>query len=361
MAPHVMVVEPHTYHTSLLRMYAEFLPSLLGAADVRITYAVRGRRLAAVREFLPPGAAVIALGRGAFDVGPGTAVASWWVEHRLRALVRKHAPDVVVLNTLDDVTVQRAFRRLRVPHKIGLIHNGASAVPTWPATPGTLLACLHRYNFEDMSATEAFGAYFSPYFLPAVTRAPTVAGGPLRIAASGVISMPRRDYALLLDVAGRLHAAGGPAPVLFDIVGESADRDGPQLQREISARGLDDYFRMHTGLSDSSYYQLLCDADYVSDLVRPDAGPYQHGKVTLAYGNSGALGRPLLLHRDVADRIQLPPAAAAIYTTIDDLMAIVAAGPAAAEPRAQRYREYVATEIARNHDQLRSVPFRRET
>ncbi len=351
----VIVLEPHGYHTSFLRTYAELLPSLLGTDELDIRYVVRRRLVNATRALLGPGASVESLALGPVDFGPGHTMGAAWMHWRLGSVLRRFAPDVLVCNTLDDAAVQAQFRRLAVGLKVGVLHNTRDAQQWSRPVHGEILACLHRYNYLALRDEMPIRAYFSPYFLPRYPRQEPPADAPLCIAAAGVVSFDRRDYRLLVEVAGRLASRGRGPAVVFDIVGEARDRDGPELRRIVAARGLDGFFRFHSRLTDDDFFQRLNAADFISPLVRPGEGPYADGKVTLAYGNSGALGRPLLIHRAVAHQIQLPDAVCATYENADELLAIIRTGRAAAECLVSPYRDYVRAEIAANHAHLAEV------
>ncbi len=351
----VAVVEPHAYHTSFLRMYAELLPSLLGTGALEIRYLVRGKLIESIRALLGAEAAVESLALGPVDLGPGHAVGSWWVRQRAGAFVSSYKPDVLILNTLDGEIGQGLFRQLPARVKIGLLHNAHTEGPVWQPGAGESIACLHRYNYEALRDELPITAYFSPYFIPRYNRQRPPLGAPLRIAVPGVISFDRRDYELLVDVAERLAAAGLASRVVFDIVGESRGRDGPRLRRLVESRGFGRFFRFHTDLTDSEFFQRLCNADFICALVRPGEGPYARGKVTLAYGNSGALGRPLLVHRAVALRTQLPESVCATYESVDDVLDVIRTGREAAEDLVAPYQRYVRDELAANREHLSDV------
>jgi len=350
----VVVVEPHGYHTFFLRMYAELLPSLLGTDELDIRYIVRRKLVESTRALLGPGALVESPGVGPVDLGPGNPVGSAWFKFRVSALIRRHAPDVLIFNTLDSGPAQTLFRRLPADVKVGLLHN-PHALRSWRPGAGELIACLHRHDYEAMRDALPITTYFSPYFLPEYQRQQPKEDTLLRVAVGGVISFDRRDYELLVQVAALLAARGVVDQVVFDIVGESKIRDGPRLRRLVEAGGLGDFFQFHSGLTDGEFFQRLSDADFICALVHPRKGPYGKGKVSAAYGNSGALGRPLLIHGAVARRIHLPESVCATYEDADDLVGIILSGRALAEELTAPYRKYVLGELAANRDHLSRV------
>ena len=112
---------------------------------------------------------------------------------------------------------------------------------------------------------------------------------------------------------------------------------------------------LHSWLSYSEFFQQLQRAHYVMPLVDHLRGLYtSDGKVTLAFGHSGAYGKPMILHRDIASAWGVPEEACVIYTSTENLVKRLSdLSPDSFRPK--RYRRWITGKIEENRSFLRKL------
>jgi hypothetical protein len=262
-----------------------------------------------------------------------------------------------VFNTVEPATVRHVFRQVRHPLKIGVVHNPRrEAVANGTRESGELLFCLHDYNYRLLEKDMSVDGYLSPFFK--FRDLPSGSGSEHRveIAVLGVVSFTRRDYPMLIELAEELAQQSPPPDVVFNILGDADVRDGRRLRRMISAGGLERFFTLHRWLPDAEFIRQFRRADYVMPLLRAGESTYRaRGKVTAAYGHSGAFGTPLILDREVASFWGVPESTCVAYAGPRDLADRLNRGLGGLADRTQRYRSLISGKIQKNRLFLKNL------
>ena len=218
-----------------------------------------------------------------------------------------------------------------------------------------MILCLFDYNYELLRPVKPVDGYLSPFFENYVFPTRPRPHEKTEIAVQGIISFDRREYEMLIDVCRYWKTLPDQFSVVFNIVGDLEARDGPKLRRMIVEEGLQRFFKLHSWLPDRDFFQAVQQADYVMPLVSGRKGPYlSGGKVSLAYGHSGAYGKPMILHRDVASRWGVPEDLCVTYSSpesLADQLSRLTRDP----DRVARYRQWIAGKIETNKSFLRRL------
>ena len=248
------------------------------------------------------------------------------------------------------------FRNLKHPLKLGIVHNPLrKGIDYEPRPDNEMILCLHDYNYRLLETKKPVDGWLSPFFRGRHARERAVPTETTEIAVQGVISFNRRNYRMLVDVCRELANKARPPSILFNILGDSTIRDGPALRESVVRHRLERFFRFHRWLSDTEFTEQLQRAGYMMPLLHQDERQYAaDAKVTLAYGNSGAYGTPLLLHRDLATEWGLPDDTCVTYAGVDEL-AQTLAQISDDTVRAARYSQFVDAKIRENRDSLRRL------
>ena len=284
-------------------------------------------------------------------------VRAFLYRRRVPHLVRRLAPDAVILNTAEPAPYSELLRDLAHPVKLGLVHNPRrERLGDSDRDPTTLLFCLHEYNFHRLRGELLVDGYLSPFFRYSERLSRPSSDAAIELAVQGIISFSRRDYLSLIDVARRLMARSPRPRVVFNILGDSSIRDGPRLRHLVMQHGLEPYFKLHRWLSDHEFFQQLQRAQYLLPLIAPHTGPYASGaKVSAAFGHSGAYGIPLLVQMQVAEGWGVPRDACVTYRDSTDLTDILAGRLVDHDVPAERYQSWIDAAIQRNRAHLRQL------
>ena len=279
-----------------------------------------------------------------------------YYRRRVQQLVDRFQPAAILFNTAEPADYLRAFRLVRHPLKMGIVHNPRrEGIDYAPRGPGEVIFCLHDYNYHLLQRDRPVDGYLSPFFRYCALPPKDIGEQPTEIAVQGVISFNRRDYPMLIDLCRRL-ADRPPRPrLVFNILGDADIRDGPRLRQMISEHGLGSLIKVHSWLPDAEFFRQVQQAHYVMPLLTPGAGPYAGGaKASAAYGHSGAYGKPLILHRATAELWGIPENACVTYTDQADLRQKLCHLSGWTE-HARRYRTVIEGKIRENKAFLQSL------
>ena len=342
------VLELNSFHLELLPMYRALLPALFGAPPL-LRYFVLPTLVERARDVV--GDDVVRVNpswvRYALPWKPLRARYHQW---HIQRMIDAANPDAVVFNTVEPAAFFQVFRQISHPLKIGVVHNPKrEGIDYQPRDKSELIFCLHDYNYHRLETDKPVDGYFSPFFkFRAVDTVPR-AHGPLEIAVQGVISFNRRDYPMLVSLCEGLSARSVSRRIVFNILGDASLRDGPTLQRLVRDRGLDEWFRFHTKLSDKGFFDELGRAHWVMPLLNARRDSYVGAaKVTAALGHAGAYGIPLILPLDTAELWGIPAEACVAFDGPDDLAQRLAEGLADRDAAARRHRQLIESKIRAN-------------
>ena len=337
-------------------MYQELLPALFDDRDLQILYFVLPSLVTRARGFV--GDTVYSLNSPWLRYAlPTKGLRGSYYRRRVQWFVDRHDARAVVFNTIEPAVYFPVFRGLRHPLKIGIVHNPRRKGINYKARPsGELIFCLHDYNYQLLQSEELVDGYLSPFFRGFEAADTFSLADDTEIAVQGVVSFNRRNYRMLVDLCRELLKNPAPPRVIFNILGDSTIRDGPALRELVSEYGLQGFFRFHPWVPDTEFAAQLRRAHYIMPLLNRDEGPYAVGaKVTLAYVNSGAYRKPLLLHRDLAEQWSLPENTCVTYSNLEDLVRTLSRGIGNRLDLARRYERFVGEKITENRTFLRRL------
>ena len=353
----LLVFELNSFHVDLLPMYTQLFPAAFGDDHLDVQYFVLPRLVKRARGFVGDGVRELNSPMLRW-VLPSKRLRSFYYRRRVQWIVDRSDATAVVFNTIEPVAYFRVFRSLRHPLKLGVVHNPhREGIDYEPRPANEIVLCLHDYNYRRLEAEKPVDGWLSPFFRGGGMPRGATPADTTEIAVQGVVSFNRRNYRMLVDVCREFANTPHPPSILFNILGDSTIRDGPALRESVVRHRLERFFRFHRWLSDTEFTEQLQRADYIMPLLHQDEGQYSaNAKVTLAYGNSGAYGIPLLLHRDLATEWGLPDDTCVTYAGVDELAQTLAQSlrdDMAAH--ASCYRQFVDAKIRENRDFLRRL------
>tara|TARA_B100001123_G_scaffold450046_1_gene618232 strand:+ start:1605 stop:2711 length:1107 start_codon:yes stop_codon:yes gene_type:complete len=349
----VFVFELNTYHLDILPLYRAQLPALFDEKKISIHYFLNIAIAKRAETIL--GGRVTRLGNKLLRYAcPSKIMRAFFYRHAIQKLIDHHKPDVIVFNTLEPKPYHEIFKALDHPIKIGLVHNLKTYNSHDKIKSDTeFLFCLHKHNYVTLNkAGRKVDGYIVPFHrcLDIVKTRHEI--DQIEIAVPGIISYNRRNYLLLIQLAERFSLHNHSTKITFNILTDSTQRDGPDLRKRIEEKNLQKYFRFHRWLSDVNFFTQLANAHYVMPILNHGRGTYALGKVSIAFGHSGAYGVPLILDERTAEIWGLDKKNGLIYDSLDNLVKLLLTKKVDRHSLSQEYNLFIKRQIEENREFL---------
>ena len=179
--------------------------------------------------------------------------------------------DALMMNSIEPVELLAAVTRIDLP-TIATLHNANllrddEAYRRFFAAPGRLPLFLGRH-IAAASGVDDPDLWMTPYVLGGPGRAEPPDDDVTTLCVAGNVQFGRRDYAGLMTAVEEL--ARERSDFVVRVVGRSDWRDGRELRKTVSDRGLGDRFTFTEGqVSHAEYQSLVASADFVLPLLDP--------------------------------------------------------------------------------------------
>lgn len=310
----IVVVELNKYHSETFPIYENLLPSFFNKGDLEWFYyqlpAPRNRRSTAYPYVRP------IIGEWEYflirNLGFRIPVFARKVQH----IVDSTGADVVVFNSIEPKRNQRVFEAVTASKKIALIHNAAAFSPH-EKRGNEFFFVLSPIVYHHFRNTLPLDGYLLPFFKPYTIASHQRNGDKTIIGIQGLVNFVRRDYAFLIQVAGKLKEEGIET-VLFNIIGSNNKKGGKKLRELIRVAGLESFFKLHEYLDDQAFFAEIEQCDVLMPLLGPEHEVYFKDKTTATFSHAVAYNKPMVLWRRNAEAWNLDGRTQYVYDDVDD-------------------------------------------
>lgn len=347
----VLVFEFFPFHAQNFPMYEHWLPVLTGQDRLNIRYYAHPQLMRDLAFPEPQRLESIPPAQAWRERLPSLRL-HWFVQERfLRAQIRAHQAQYVVFNTVERGYSAALAARIEGVKKVLVAHNPERL--GWQRRADTSLFCMNHYIYRSLSERLPLDGYFLSFFPPerftdSVHNAVPVIGVP------GGVSFKRRDYQLLLDLAGSWERSGaGPGPAVFNIISEVGFKDGRQLWDRVHQAGLMRHFRFHERLSDRDFARQVYECDYLLPLVGNTDPSYLREKNSATFSHAARYRKPMLLTPAEARAWEVPAEACGIYADVQGLGRLLVGLSSGVTPLHEAFGKHVADMLEANRRVLR--------
>lgn len=289
-------------------MYEHWLPVLAGNTQLNIRYFAHPDLM---RDLAFPKAERIA------PIPPSSAWRKrlpstrmqWFLHERfLRAQIRQHRADWVVVNTTEHGYSAALAQRTKGVKKILIAHNPERL--GWQRQSDTWVFCMNEYIYRSLRDRVPLDGYLLSFFPPVHFTDPVLNAVPL-VGVPGGVSFKRRDYGTLLELARSWGKEAGAA--VFNIISEVNFKDGRRLWQQVHDAQVERHFRFHQRLTDRDFARQVYECDYLLPLVGNADRSYLREKNSATFSHAARYGKPMLLTAEEAAAWEVPAPACGIY------------------------------------------------
>lgn len=330
-------------------MYEHWLPLLTGNTQLNIRYFAHPDLM---RDLAFPEAGRLA------PIPPSAAWrkrlpstrAQWFLHERfLRAQIRQHRADWVVVNTTEYGYSAAMVQRTTGVKKILIAHNPERL--GWQRQGDTSVFCMNEYIYRSVRDSVALDGYMLSFFPPVRFTDPVINAVPL-VGVPGGVSFKRRDYGTLIELARSWGSGAGAA--VFNIISEVDFKEGRRLWQQVHDAKLERHFRFHHRLTDRDFARQVYECDYLLPLVGNADRSYLTQKNSATFSHAARYGKPMLLTDEEAAAWEIPAPACGVYGDAAGLGRLLGKQRPEITPMHEAFVQHVASMIDANERLLRA-------